>query len=249
MSMRIIRPICFFDAETTGTNTQTDRIIELSVTKIYTDGSRETRTWVINPRIPIPKAASDIHNITDEMVKDAPYFEEAAADINGFMFGSDLFGFNSNDFDIPILAEEMRRAGEKFLDWEHNRVDVWKVYRALNPTNLSALYKLFTGNDLANAHSANTDVMATEVILGGIIDKHFDSEVTPEFLDKLVQGDRQRYDIAGKLYKNADGVVCWSFGPHIDKPYDSDLGFLQWVLGKDFPEDTKEKLRALLNAN
>lgn len=253
--MRILRALCFFDTETTGTNPEKDRVVELSINKILLSGERVNRTWRINPENPIPKEASDVHGITDEMVKDCPTFAEIAVEIYEEFYECDLAGFNINDFDIPIMIAEFKRAkvnlGDNelaFLDWESNFVDVYKIYKKLFPQTLSALFKHYTGTDLEGAHNANNDNVATEVILSHILEQKFTQTTTPEELDNFVQGERKRYDLAGKLYKNAEGVICWAFGPHIDKAYDSDLGFLNWVLGKDFPAETKVKLKELLKA-
>lgn len=246
MALQITKPFFFFDTETTGTQTETDRIVELAITKVNLDGTRETRTWRINPTIPIPTEASDVHGITDDMVANCPTFKEVAKEIYDFVFGADPAGFNIIDFDIPIMVTEMKRAEMLFLDWEFNIMDVYKIYKKLHPQNLSALFKHYTGQELEDAHNANNDNVAAEVILSNILSQNFTKDVTPEELDNLVQGERKRYDLAGKLYKNAEGIVCWAFGKHIDKPYDYDMGFLQWVLSKDFPEDTKNKLKELL---
>jgi len=147
------------------------------------------------------------------------------------------------------MVAEFRRLGITFLDREFNYVDVYQIFRKLHPQNLSALFKHYTGTDLEGAHNANNDNMAAEVILGHILNQHFTENTSPEQLDNLIQGDKKRYDLAGKLYVNSEGIVCWNFHKdHKDKPYDHDLGFLQWVLSKDFPEDTKQKLRKLLNS-
>lgn len=251
--MKIIRALCFFDTETTGTNPEKDRIVELSINKILLTGERVNRTWRINPEIPIPKEASDIHNITDEDVKDCPTFAEVATEIYEEFYESDLAGFNINDFDIPIMIAEFKRAKVNvagielaFLDWPSNFVDVYKIYKKLFPQTLSALFKHYTGTDLEGAHNANNDNVAAEVILSYILEQNFTQTTTPEQLDNFVQGDKKRYDLAGKLYIDAEGVVRWAFGPHINKAWDSDLGFTQWVLAKDFPADTKEKLKELL---
>jgi len=246
--MQIVRDLCFFDTETTGTNTQTDRVVELSVTKIFKEtGTRAVKTWRINPTIPIPKEASDVHGITDEMVKDCPTFLEVAAEIYHYFKDSDIAGFNHDNFDIPIMLAEFARCKYTFLVWEHNSIDVYLLHKKLNPQSLSDLFKLYTGNEMKNAHTADADNYATEVVLSHILDLKFTKETSTTELSNFIQGDKKRYDIAGKLYQNKDGIVCWNFGQHKDKPYDHDLGFLNWVLAKDFPEQTKQKLRELIN--
>jgi len=246
--MKIERDLCFFDTETSGTNTQTDRVVELSVTKIYKEtGTRTVKTWRLNPTIPIPKEASDVHGITNEMVVDCPTFKEVASEIYHEFKDSDIAGFNHDNFDVPIMLAEFARCNYTFLDWEHNSVDVYLLHKKLNPQSLSDLFKLYTGNEMKDAHTADADNYATEIVLSHILDLKFTKETSTAELSNFIQGDKKRYDIAGKLYKNKDGVVCWNFGQHKDKPFDTDLGFLNWVLAKDFPEQTKQKLRELIN--
>ena len=121
------------------------------------------------------------------------------------------------------------------------------MHRKKNPNTLSALYKFYTGEELENAHNANNDVVATETILSHILDIHFEKTTTSSEIANLIQGDKKKYDIAGKLYLNKENIVCWNFGKFIDKPINHDIGFLNWVLAKDFPEQTKELLKEIIN--
>ena len=246
--MILTRDLIFFDAETTGVNAATDKIVELSATKLFkTTGTKQTKTWRINPEIEIPKGASDVHGITNEDVVLCPKFKEVAPEVYHFFKDCDLAGFNSDEFDIPLMLSEFKRAGFSFLDWEHETIDVLKLHRKKNPNTLSALYKIYTGEELENAHNANNDVVATETILSHILDIHFEKTTTSSEIANLIQGDKKKYDIAGKLYLNKENIVCWNFGKFIDKPINHDIGFLNWVLAKDFPEQTKELLKEIIN--
>lgn len=244
--MKISKPIVNFDLETTGTDTQEDRIVQMAATKLNNDGSRVSMNIMLNPEMPIPPGATATHGITDEDVKDCPTFKEAAPELILWLSGCDFMGFNLDAFDIPLLVAEFKRAEINFPEWEFNSVDVSKLYRKLNPRTLADLYFNFTGRKLEGAHEAGADVHATEVVLSYLLEQHFKAETTPKELDEFCQGDKKRVDLSGKLYLNDQGVMCWAFGKNIDKPVLDDPSYISWVLGKDFPFDTKEALRKLL---
>ena len=165
MNLKLHKPFCVFDLETTGKNVGKDRIVEISILKINPDASRESKTWLVNPEMPIPQASSDIHGITDDKVKDAPTFKEIASKVIEFIAGTDLGGFNSNRFDVPLLAEELLRAGVDFDLSKFRLVDAQTIYHKMEPRTLSAAYKFYCQKELINAHSAEADVMATFEVL------------------------------------------------------------------------------------
>jgi DNA polymerase III subunit epsilon len=241
--MEITRPIIFFDLETTGIDLTTSRIVQLACIKINLDGSKEEKNILINPTIKIPKEASDVHNITDEMVKDAPLFKQIAKSLYSFFDGCDIAGYNSDNYDIPLLIQEFERCNIEFPTWELNTVDVLKYERLLNPNNLGAVYKRYTGKELEGSHDALNDVRATlEVLLHQL---ELNQEKTPKEIDLECQGDKKRYDFGNKTYINKDGVVCWSFGKNLNKPVLEDMGYFEWVLKNDFAIELKEKLKKL----
>lgn len=242
--MKLTKPIVFFDLETTGLDILTSRIVQIACIKINLDGTTEEKKMLINPSILIPKEATDVHGISDEMVKDAPYFSQIAKSLYSFFRGCDIGGYNSDIYDLPLLCEEFYRFSILFLDWEYNLIDVLKFERALKPNKLSDVYKRYTGKDLEGSHDAMNDTRATIEILFNQIDNK--KEITPEEIDNFCQGDKKRFDIAGKTYINKQGVVCWSFGKNIFKPVLENKTYLEWVLKNEFPSETKYKLRQLL---
>ena len=161
MKLNLTRPICFFDLETTGVNVTSDRIVEICVHKIHTDGTEETHTWRVNPTVPIPAGASSVHGIYDHDVTNEPTFKELAATVHQLISDSDLAGYNSNKFDIPLLAEEFLRADIDFEMGKRKAVDVQNIFHRMEQRTLSAAYKFYCGKNLDGAHTAEADVLAT----------------------------------------------------------------------------------------
>lgn len=242
--MKIEKAIIFFDLETTGVSVDNDRIVQIACIKIEADGTKIEKQLLINPTIPIPKEASDVHGITDEMVKDAPKFVNISKSIYAFFEGCDIGGFNSDNFDVPMLMTEFERVGLTFPNWDCVFVDVLKYERHLRPNKLVDVYKRYTGEDLDGAHDAMNDVRATLAVLVHQVEGKDD--ITPSEIDLICQGDRKRFDVAGKCYYDKEGAVRWSFGKNINKLVKDDLGYVNWVLTNSFPSETKAKLRELI---
>ncbi|AHK11349.1 DNA polymerase III epsilon subunit [Flavobacterium sp. phage 1/32] len=243
--MVLQKPIVFFDLETTGTDVAKDKIVQLACVKINLDGSIEEKEILLNPTIEISKEASEVHGITNEMVKDKPLFSQISKALFAYFFGCDIGGYNSDSFDVPLLIEEFSRCGIDFPTWDLNFIDVLKHERLINTNKLGDVYKRYTGKEIENAHDALSDVRATIEVLRHQI-KGREEEVSPESIDLFCQGDKKRFDIAGKAFYNLEGVVCWSFGKNINKPITNDRNYLDWVLNNDFPKETKEKLKNLI---
>ncbi|APZ82876.1 putative DNA polymerase III epsilon chain [Flavobacterium phage FL-1] len=243
------KPLITFDLETTGADAEVDKIVQIAGTKRHLDGTIERKNLFINPGIPIPASATEVHGITDEMVKDAPTFKQISVNLQAWFRGCDIGGFNSDRFDIPLLSTEFNRLGIVFIDWDCNFLDTMKIYRHFYPNTLVAIYERLFGEEFDNAHDALNDVLATDRVLEKVIELNFQEDVSVAQLDDLLQGDRKRFDIAGKIYIDKDGVHKWNFGKYIDRPVTYDMGFTSWVLSKDFPEDTKSKLRVLISLN
>lgn len=239
--MKLIKPIVFFDLETTGTNTTADRIVSIATIKIFPDGTREKKKKLINPGMPIPAGATAVHGITNDDVKDAPYFKQFAQSLLNYIAGCDLGGFNSDKFDIPLLGEELKRSGFDFPTEQIARVDVLSLYRVLFPNTLTEIYKRLFGFEFDGAHDAEADVIATIEILEKLIEDK--PEITPAEIDEFCQGENKRVDFYGALYEK-DGVTYFAFGKNKDKDVRSDKGYNHWFLGADFPKETKEKLKA-----
>ncbi|TNE28705.1 MAG: 3'-5' exonuclease [Bacteroidetes bacterium] len=248
MELQLKRPICFFDLETTGINVVKDRIVEISIMKVFPDGERESRTWLVNPTIPIPKESSDIHGITDDKVKDKPTFKELAHRVYDMVKDSDLAGYNSNKFDIPLLAEEFLRAD---VDFEMNKrvaVDVQNIFHRMEQRTLSAAYKFYCGKDLENAHTAEADVTATYEVLKSQLDKYEELQNDMEWLSEF--SNRQRVvDFAGFIAYNENNEEVFTFGKYknhlVKDVLDKDPGYYGWILNSDFPLYTKKILTSI----
>lgn len=248
--MKLQRPIVFFDLETTGVNITTDRIVQIAAIKIDVDGTRTEKTTLINPTISIPKEATEVHGITDDMVKDQPTFKQISKSLFSFFEGCDIGGYNSDVFDVPLLIQEFHRCEIEFPTWEVFFLDGLKIERIINSHKLEETFKRYTGKTLENAHDALADTQATFEVISeqiGVIngDGTRNEDITIEQLDKFIQGDNLRFDYAGKCYMKED-VVYWSFGKNKDNPVLDDRGYLNWVLTSDFPIQTKKKLKELL---
>ncbi|UOB16975.1 3'-5' exonuclease [Abyssalbus ytuae] len=255
MELQLTRPICFFDLETTGINVAKDRIVEISVLKIYPNGNKESKTWLVNPEMPIPKHASDVHGITDEKVANEPTFKELSKEIYNLIKDSDLAGYNSDRFDIPLLAEEMLRADVDFDMKNRVSVDVQTIFHKKEQRTLSAAYKFYCDKNLNDAHSAEADAVATYEVLLSQIERYHDLENDIKFLADFTTR-KQMADFAGFIIFDEDGEEIFSFGKHkgkkVEQILEEEPGYFGWLLNADFPLYTKKvltgiKLRKLNN--
>jgi len=261
MKLNLKRPLAFFDLETTGTNIGTDRIIEMSVIKLYPDGSEDVKTWRINPGMPIPLESSLVHGIYDEDIKDELFFKDLATQIAAFIDTSDLAGYNSNKFDIPMLMEEFLRADVLFdLDNRHF-VDVQNIFHQMEQRTLKAAYQFYCDKQILNAHSAEADTRATmEVLLAQVAryehtewedkkgNKSFPIVNDVEALHKFTNLNRP-VDFAGRMIYNEKGHETFNFGKHKGKTVEDVLktepSYYSWMMQGDFPLYTKRKLEEI----
>ena len=248
MELKLERPLVFFDLETTGINIAMDRIVEISILKIFPNGNKESKTWLVNPEIEIPKEASDIHGITNEKVVTEPTFKELAGKVSEMISGCDLAGFNSNRFDIPLLAEEMLRTGTDFEMKDRVAIDVQVIFHKKEERTLGAGYKFYCGKDLENAHSAEADTLATYEILKAQLDKYDDLENDVKFLNEFSTHNK-RADFAGFILFNEDQEEIFTFGKHKGKRVVDILkkepGYFSWIQNADFPLYTKKVLKEI----
>ncbi len=248
MELKLSKPICFFDLETTGIDITKDRIVEISILKVYPNGNKESKTWLVNPTIPIPKAASDVHGITDERVACEPTFKELAKQIHNMIKDSDLAGYNSDRFDIPLLAEEMLRAEVDFDLGNRVSVDVQTIFHKMEQRTLSAAYKFYCGKDLIDAHTASADTNATYEILKAQLDRYDSLENNIKKLSEFTYR-KQIADFAGFIGYNDKGEEIFTFGKHkgkrVEDIFDEEPGYFGWILGADFPLYTKKILTAI----
>ena len=248
MQLNIKNPIVFFDLETTGINIVTDRIVEISILKVHPNGMEESKTVRVNPEMPIPKMASDIHGITDEDIKDSPTFKEVAKILYKFIEGCDLAGFNSNRFDIPLLAEEFLRVGVEIDFSKRKFIDVQTIYHKMEQRTLSAAYQFYCGKDLNNAHSAEADVKATYEVLKAQLDKYSQLKNDIDFLAKFSSFNRNA-DFAGRIIYNDNGEEVFNFGKYKGKKVTDILtrepSYYAWMMNGDFSLYTKKVLTAI----
>lgn len=245
MKLNLKNPIIFFDLETTGINVTTDRIVEISILKIFTDGHEEIHTHKINPGIPIPPETTKIHGISDEDVKDCPRFGEIAKNIAQFIGGADIGGFNSNKFDIPLLAEEFIRA-EVDIDLKKRKfIDVQTIFHKMEKRTLEAAYKLYCDKDLTNAHTAEADTRATYEVLMAQLDRYPELKNDVEYLAEFSSFNRN-VDFVGRMIYNENNEEVFNFGKYkgqkVEDILEKDPGFFEWMLSNDFPLDTKRVL-------
>ncbi len=248
MELKLNKPICFFDLETTGINVTNDRIVEISILKVFPNGNKESYTWRINPEMKIPAETTAIHGITDEMVANEPTFKELSRKINDLIKDSDLGGFNSNRFDIPLLAEELLRAEIDFDLKKNLAVDVQTIFHKMEKRTLEAAYKFYCDKDLTNAHSAEADTLATYEVLLAQLDKYEDLENDITFLSSF--SSHQNFaDFAGFVGYNKEGQEIITFGKHkgkvIEDLFKTEPGYFSWIQNADFPNYTKKVLRDL----
>lgn len=260
MKLNLKIPLCFFDLETTGVNVSQDRIVEIAVIKVMTNGEVIRKSNRVNPTIPIPAESSAIHGIYDADVEGKPTFKEIAKDYAKFFEGADLAGFNILKFDVPMLVEEFLRAG---VDFDYSRkkiIDAQKIFHLMEKRTLSAAYKFYCGREMSDAHSAEADTQATLDVLLAQIERYEDHIVTDglgnklgvikndmEVLNKLTSSEM--VDLAGRIVKNEKGEPVFNFGKHKNKSvftvFKEEPSYYDWMMNGEFPLDTKRRLTEL----
>ncbi len=249
MNLTLTKPIVFFDLETTGINIAKDRIVEISILKVFPNGNKESKTWLVNPGVKIPKESSDIHGITDDKIANEPSFKELAPSIYTLIKGCDLAGFNSNRFDIPLLAEEMLRAEVADFDLTNVKfVDVQTIFHKKEQRTLTAGYKFYCDKDLEGAHSAEADTNATYEILLAQIEKYEDLGTDVASLSTY-SSHNKRADFAGFIQFNEQDEEIFTFGKYKNRTVLDVLaenpGYYNWIMNADFPLYTKKVLTSI----
>lgn len=248
MKLTLTRPLIFFDLETTGTNITHDRIVEISYIKIFPDGSEEKKSRRINPEMPIPPASTAVHHITDEDVKNEPTFRQIAKSLHSIFEGSDIAGYNSNKFDVPLLIEEFNRCGISFDVAGRHFIDVQNIFHKMEQRTLVAAYKFYCGKDLEGAHSALADTTATYEVLLGQLEKYGSLENNVESLAKFSMIGKN-LDLAARIVLDDNDVPIFNFGKHKGKPvkeiFRREPSFFDWMMQGDFPKNTKDVLLRL----
>lgn len=249
MELKLNRPICFFDLETTGINLTKDRVVEISILKVFPNGNKESKTWLVNPERPIPAETTAIHGIDDAKITNEPTFKELAHRIHEMIKDSDLAGYNSNKFDIPMLAEEFLRAEIEFDFSKRLAVDVQNIFHKMEKRTLGAAYVFYCDKTLDNAHTAEADTNATYEILKAQLDRYpndleNDIKQLSEFSNRF-----RAADFAGFITLNDKDEEVFSFGKYrgkrVEDVFDQDPGYYGWMQKAEFPLYTKKVLTAI----
>ena len=246
--LSLSKPMCFFDLETTGIDICKDRIVEISILKVFPNGNKESKTWLVNPEMPIPPNSTEIHGISDEKVANEPTFKMLSTQVYAMIKDSDLAGFNSDRFDIPLLAEEMLRAGVDFDLKNRVAVDIQTIFHKKEERTLGAAYKFYCGQTLENAHSAEADTNATYEILKAQLERYPDLSKDMRELSEYTTR-KKSVDFAGFIVLEKDNEECFSFGKHkgqkVEKILETEPGYFGWIQNADFPLYTKKVLTAI----
>ena len=245
MKLSLNNPLIFFDLETTGINVANDRIIELAYLKIFPNGNEESKRLLVNPEMPIPAETTAIHGITDDDVKNEPTFKSIAQNLANEFEGCDFAGYNSNKFDIPLLAEEFLRADVDLDLKKRKLVDVQVIFHKMEQRTLSAAYKFYCKKDLENAHSALADTKATYEILKSQLDFYDNLQNDVNFLSDF-SSQTKNADFLGRIVYDDKGNEIFNFGKYkgkkVEEILDKDPGYYGWMMNGDFPLYTKKVL-------
>lgn len=273
MKLNLKKPLAFFDLETTGTDVAKDRIVEIAIVKMMPDGSVRTlpaqsgpeNRFLINPQMPIPIESSMVHGIYDADVVAAPTFEQASSKLFQFLMDCDLGGFNSNKFDIPLLAEEFLRVGVDFSLEGRNLIDVQILFHMMEPRTLKAAYKFYCDKSLEGAHEALPDAMATKEVFEAMLDRYAGVQMEDKAgnlyepvvndMDKIhaLTERKKKADLAGHIIYSDQGDIIFNFGKYKgSKVMDvliKDPGYYSWMQNADFPLYTKKVLTDIRNGD
>ena len=245
MKLNLKNPVVFFDLETTGVNIASDRIVEIAYLKVFPNGNEVSRKLRINPEMLIPKEASDVHGITNEDVKDCPTFKQVAKEIAADFEGADIAGFNSNRFDVPLLAEEFLRANVDLDMTRRKFIDVQVIFHKMEQRTLVAAMKFYCGKELEGAHSADADTRATYEVLMAQLDRYPELQNDVTWLSEF-SSHTNNVDFAGRIVYNEQGIEVFNFGKYKGIPvrevFQRDPSYYSWMMQGDFTLNTKQVL-------
>lgn len=249
MNLKLERPLAIFDLEATGLNITSDRIVEIAIVRVDPDGKKMTYERRINPEMEISKEATEVHGISNEDVANAPTLKDVVSEVIDFIKGCDLAGFNSNKFDLPMLAEELLRVGSDFDLSQVKHIDVQNIFHKMEQRTLSAAYQFYCDKSLENGHAAFADAEATWEVLDAQVARYSELENNVDFLATFsLYGDVKRADFAGRLAFDKNGEVTYNFGKHKGKSVaqvaKEEPGYYGWMMDADFPLYTKQQLKA-----
>lgn len=246
MRLKLERPLCNIDFETTSVNVSAARIVQIGVKKIMPDGSSSIWSTLVNPTIPISKEATEVHGITDEMVKDAPTFAELVKTVMEMIGGSDISGYNILSYDMPVLFNEFMMAG---IVWDYHNtrfIDTCNISRRKESRNLSWATEFYCGMRLESAHHAMADADAAASVLLAQVERYTDIGNDVAALALYSNYDKPLLDFSGKFKTNDDGNIVFNFGGHKDEPIENHRDYLEWMLRSDFAADTKAVIKKYL---
>lgn len=247
MKLQLTRPLAFFDLEATGLDKENDRIVEIAICKIHLDGRKEVKCRRINPGISIPAQSTAIHGISDEDVANEPSFEELAPGLMAFIKDCDMAGYNSNSYDIPMLFNSFLRAG---LYWDYTQfrmIDAGNIFKIKEARTLTAALKFYCDKDIENAHSAEADILATVEVFEAQLERYDDLPTDMNELQKFCNYGKEILDLSGKFTTDSDGDVVFNFGSKKGVKAKDDIGYVQWMISKDFPMDTNNICMQIIN--
>lgn len=247
--LQLVKPLAIIDIEATGTNLSIDSIVEIAIVRISTDGTKTVKRKLLNPEMPISKSSVDVHGITNEMLKDAPTFKQVANEIKQFLEHCDLAGYNSNRFDVPLLAEEFLRIGLDFDFKGRKLLDVQKIFHMMEQRTLSAAYKFYCNQHLEGAHGAEADAVATWEVLQAQVEKYPQLGLTIESIIQCI-GEDCIVDFARRMIVE-NGIEIFNFGKHkgraVAEVLKAEPQYYDWMMKGDFPLHTKQKLTEVFN--
>lgn len=251
LNIKLEKPLVFFDLETTGLNVAKDRIVSISIVKANIDGTTECKSAIVNPEIPIPTVASDVHGITDDMVKDKPTFSKISKSLYAFMDGCDIAGFNNNNYDNIILCEEFNRVKLVFPNGDVKSVDACNIFKKMEQRTLTAAYKFYCDKNLEDAHTSDVDTLATYEVFVAQVNRY--EELKGKSINEIADFCKtdNRVDMAGKIIKDENGDYLFNFGKHQNQKVLKDkftIGYAEWMLSGDFSSNTKVVLRQILTS-
>ncbi len=246
--MQLDRAIVFFDIESTGLSVTKDKIVQISLLKIFPDKKEQSLTFTLNPEIPIPAEVVAIHGIRDEQVKNKPKFVEVAQEIFDFVNECDLAGFNLLKFDVPMLLEEFIRVNLELDIEKIHIIDVQAIYHKMEQRTLSAAYKFYCNQELTNAHDAEADTIATFEVFKAQLNKYDNLQKDiPGIVNFL--GANNRVDLEGRVVKNDKGEVVFNFGKHkgrkVSQVFESEPSYYNWMMDGDFSGYTKKVIQKI----
>jgi DNA polymerase-3 subunit epsilon len=248
MNLNLKRPLVFLDLEATGLNVGSDRIVEIALLKIYPNGNRESKVFRVNPTIPIPDETSKIHGIYDKDIADSPTFADLSKDLNSFMGGCDLAGYNSNKFDIPMLIEEFTRCDIHFDISTRKLIDVQNIFHKMEQRTLAAAYLFYCKKSLENAHSAEADTDATYEVLLSQLEKYDSLKNDVDFLSQF-SSINKNVDLAGRIIFNEKGEEVFNFGKYkgrlVNEIFTAEPSYYDWMMKGDFATNTKTVITQL----